>query len=93
MGETHFGHRILGILPILYIAGFKGRKLNKFIIPDIKNATIIAFDKLVSIRFSPNIKTESMVSSRPLCMTMKYRFERFVVKFLCLKILGTLLLS
>ena len=92
MGETNFGHRILGILPILCIAGFKGRKLNKFI-PDIKNATIIAFDKLVSIRFSSNIKTENMVSSRPLCLIMKYRFERFVVKFLCLKILGTLSLS
>ena len=66
--------------------------MDKFI-ADRKNATIIAFDKPISNRFSPNIRTENMVSSHSLSLTMKYRFEEFVVKFLCLKVFGRLLLS
>ena len=38
------GRKIFGALPVLYSAGFKGRKMDKFI-PDTKNATTIAFDK------------------------------------------------
>ena len=41
------GHRILGALPILYIAGLKGRKMDK-LIPNRKNTTIIAFYKPIS---------------------------------------------
>ena len=59
------GRKTFDALPIQYIAGFKGRKINKFI-PDRKNATIIAFDKPNSNRFSPNIRTENMVSIHPL---------------------------
>ena len=39
-----------------------------------KYATIMAFDKPTSEKFSPSIRTENMVSSHPLCFTMKYRF-------------------
>ena len=77
--SLHLGHRIFGAFPILYIAGFKGKKIDKFI-PDRKNATIIAFDKPIRNRFSANIRTENMVSSHPLSLTMKYRFEKFAVK-------------
>ena len=59
------GRKIFDALPIQYIAGFKGRKIDKFI-PDRKNATIIAFDKPNSNRFSPNIRTENMVPTHPL---------------------------
>ena len=38
----HLGRRIFGELPILYIAEFKGRKIDKFI-PDRKNTAILAF--------------------------------------------------
>ena len=83
---------MFGALPILYIAEFKGRRTYKSI-PDRKNGTITAFDKLISIRFSPNIRTENMVSSDPSSLTMKYRFEKFAVKFVCLKVFRRLLLS
>ena len=55
--------------------------------------TVIALDKPISKAFSPNIRTENMVFSHPLNLTMKYRFEKFVVKFLCLKVFRRLLLS
>ena len=58
-----------------------------------KILTITAFGKPISNRFSPNIRTENMPSSYPLSLTMKYRFEKFVVKFTCLKVFGRLLLS
>ena len=73
------GQRIFGALPILYIAGFKRRKMDKFI-ADRKHAKIIAFDKPISNRFFPNIRTENMVSSYPLSLNMKYRFEKYVCK-------------
>ena len=57
-----------------------------------KILTIIAFGKPISNRLSPNIRTENMPSSYPLSLTMKYRFEKFVVKFTCLKVFGRLLL-
>ena len=79
-------------LSILYVARFKGTIMNTFG-PDRKNATIIAFDKPVSNRFSPNIRTENMIPFHPLRLTMKYRFEKFVVKCLCLKRFERLLLS
>ena len=63
------------------------------VILDRKNVTIIAYDKPISNKFSPNMKTENMVTSHPSSLTMKYRFEKFVVKFLCLKVFGRLLLS
>ena len=56
--SLHLGHRIFGTLPILYIGGLKVRKMDKFI-PDRKNTTIIAFDKPISQKISPNIKTEN----------------------------------
>ena len=62
-------------------------------IPARKNETTIAFGKPISNRFSPNIRTENMASSHPLSLTMKYKFENFVAKFLCLKIFERLLLS
>ena len=34
-----------------------------------------------------------MVSSHPLCLAMKYLFEKFVVKCLCQKVFGRLVLS
>ena len=46
-----------------------------------------SFDKSVSNRFSPNIRTENMVSSHPLHLNMKHRFEKLVIKYLCLKVL------
>ena len=84
----HLGHRIFSVLPILYITGFKGRKMDKCI-PD----NIMTFDKPISQNFSPNIKTENMVSSHQLSLTMKYIFKKFVVKFLCYKVFGKLLPS
>ena len=48
-----------------------------------KNITIIAFDKPISKIFLPNTRTENMVSFHLLSLTMKYRFEKFVAKFLC----------
>ena len=62
--SLHLGYRIFGALPILYILGFKGKKLDKFM-PDRKNTTIIAFDEPISIKFSPNFMNENMVSSHP----------------------------
>ena len=54
VGETQLvpdiwdnANSISGTLPILYSAGFKGRKMDKFI-PSRKNATKIAFYKPVS---------------------------------------------
>ena len=88
----NLGHRIFGALPILYIGRFKGRKMNKFI-PDRKNTTIIAFDKPISQKFSPNVRIENKISSHPLCLAMKYRLEIFVVKFISHKFFGRLLLS
>ena len=79
-------------MPILYIVGFKGRKMDKFI-SDRENATIIAFDNPVSDRFSPNNRAGDMVFSHPLSLTMKYKFEEFVVEFIYLKVFGRLLLS
>ena len=69
-------------MPILYIAGFKGRKMDKFI-PDRKTTTIIAFDEPISEKVSPSIWTENVVSSHPLSLLMEYRFQKFVVKCLC----------
>ena len=66
--------------------------MDKFI-PDRKNATIIAFDKPINKKLSPNIRTGNMVSSRPLSLGMKYRFEKFDIKLVCLKVFGRLLLS
>ena len=66
--------------------------MDKFI-SDRKNATIIAFDNPVSDRFSPNIRAGDMVSSHPLSLTMKYKFEEFVVEFIYLKVFGRHLLS
>ena len=86
------GNKIFVALPILYILGFKGRKMDKFI-PDRKDTTIIVFDKPISEKVSPNIGTENMVPSQPLCSTMKYRLEIFVVKCLCQKVFGRFLLS
>ena len=40
-------NRIFSALAIIYIAGFKGRKMDIFK-PDRKNATIILFDKPIS---------------------------------------------
>ena len=66
-GETHslhLEHRILGALAILNIAVFKGKKIDKFA-PDRRNITIGAFYKTISKTFSPNIRTENMVSFHP----------------------------
>ena len=43
----------------------------------------IAFDKTISKTFSPNIRTEHMVSYHSLSLAMKYKYEKFVLKFLC----------
>ena len=51
---------ILDALPILYIAKFKTRKMDKFTL-DRKNITIRAFDKPISKRFSPNIRAKNMM--------------------------------
>ena len=40
-------NRIFGALAIIYIAGFKGRKMDIFK-PDRKNTTIVVFDKPIS---------------------------------------------
>ena len=81
-GETHFfpyiWDRIIGALLILYIGGFKGKKMDKFI-PDRKIITIIAFDKPMSEWFAPNIRTEKKVTSHRFCLAMKYRFGKFDV--------------
>ena len=90
--SLHLGHRIFGALPILYITGFIGRKMDKFI-PDRKNGTTTAIDKPINNWFSPNIRTENVVSFHPISLNMKYRFEKFVIKFLCLKVFGRLSLS
>ena len=66
--------------------------MDKFI-PDRKNEIIIASDKLISNRLSSSVRTDDMVSSQPLRLTMRYRFEIFVVKFLCLKVFGRLIFS
>ena len=76
----------------LYVAQFKGEKMDQFI-PDTENTTLIVFDKSISEKFSSNIKTGNMVSSHPLCSAMKNRFEIFVKKYLCQKAFGRLLLS
>ena len=68
---------------VLYIAGFKGREMDKFIPDRRKNATIIVFDKPISETFYTNIRTENMVPSHSLCSAMKYRFEISVVNYLC----------
>ena len=52
-------------------------------IPDRKNTTIIAFDEPISEKVSPSIWTENVVSSHPLSLPMKYRFQKFVVKCFC----------
>ena len=83
-------NRIFGALPIVCVAGFKGRKIDNFI-TDGKNTTITVFDKPVSENFSSNIKTENMGSSHPLCSAMKCRFKMLVVKCLSQKIFGILL--
>ena len=57
------------------------------------NHNRIAFDKLISEKSSPNVKIENKVSYHPLSLAMKYRFEKFVVKCLSLKIFGRFLLS
>ena len=90
--SLNLGHIIFRALPILYIAEFKERKMDKFI-PDRKISTIIVFDKPISNRFSPNISSKNMVSFHPLSLTMKYRLEKFVVKFLCSKVFGRFLFS
>ena len=83
----HLGHRIIGAVLIIYISGFNGQEMNKFML-ERKNALIIAFDKPISNRFFlPNIRIENMVYSHPLSLSMKHRFKKFVVKFLCLKFL------
>lgn len=51
---------LLDALPILYIAKFKTRKMDKFTL-DRKNITIRAFDKPISKRFSPNIRATNMM--------------------------------
>ena len=48
--SLQLGHRIFGVLPILYIAGFKERKMDEFI-PDRKNIILIAFGKSISEKF------------------------------------------
>ena len=62
------------------LQGLRGGKMDKFI-PDRKNATIIAFDKPISEKFSHNIRTGNTVSSHPLSLVLKYRFEKFVLKY------------
>ena len=57
------------------------------LIPDRKNTIIIAFDKPISKKLSPNSRTENMVSSDPLSFAMKYRFKTIVVKFFVRKTL------
>ena len=58
-GETHLVHYIWDteylVLSVLYIAGFKGRKMEKFI-PDRKNTTIIALGR-------PTVKTFFPISA------------------------------
>ena len=48
-----------------------------------KNITVIAFDKSTSKKLHPTIRTENMIYFHPLTLFMKYRFGKFVVKFLC----------
>ena len=60
--------------------------------PDRKNTTITVFDKPISERFSPNIRTENMVSLSALCTAMKYRFQMFVVNVYARKFLKGLYL-
>ena len=86
------GHRIFAALPILNITGLKGSKMDEFM-PDRKNATIMAFGKPINNRISSNIRTANVVFSHPLHLTIKNRFEKFVVKFLCMKVFGRLLLT
>lgn len=45
-------------------------------IPDTQNITIIAFDKSISKRFPPGVRTENMVSFHSLSLTLNYRFEK-----------------
>ena len=63
-------NRIFGLLPILYIAGSKGRKMNKFI-SDRKNVTIIVFDKPINEKCARNISTENIVFYHPLYLIIK----------------------
>ena len=73
---------VFGALPILYIAGFKVREMDKFM-QGRKNLTITVFDKPISKTFPANTRSENMVSSNPENLAMKYRFEKFAVKPLC----------
>ena len=48
--SLHLEHRIFGTLQIIHIAGFKERKVDKFI-QDRKNITSVSFDKPISKTF------------------------------------------
>ena len=48
--SLHLEHRIFGTLQIIHIAGFKERKVDKFI-QDRKNITLVSFDKPISKTF------------------------------------------
>ena len=76
--ETHLVH----FIQFHMLQDLKGRKMDKFI-PDRKNATMIAFDKLLIEKFSPNIRNENMASSHPLSLALKCGFEKIVLKFFC----------
>ena len=74
----HLGQRIFGVLPILCIAGFKGRE--KWIcLYQINNTylSVRVFLKPFIKFFSPDIRTENMVSFKEVWLWNE--FERFVV--------------
>ena len=60
---------------VLYVPGFDGKRMDEFI-PDTQNITIRAFDKSISKRFPPGVRTENMVSFHSLSLTLNYRFEK-----------------
>ena len=59
--KLHLRQRIISVLPIPYIAEFKGRKMDTFI-THRKSVTIRAFDKPISKKSFPNTLTKIMVS-------------------------------
>ena len=64
-----------------------GEENDKFTL-DKRSAAIIAFDKQISNRFSLNVRTDNMVLYHTLSLTIKYRFEKFVINFFVLKVFG-----
>ena len=86
--SLHLGHRIFSALPILCIAGFKEREkwISFYQIENIK-LSIKVFLKPIRESFTPDIRTENMVSFKEVWPWNE--FERFVV-FSTIKLKGEL---